>query len=139
VLRLVVVLAFIVTLLSPCSLLASADYLSRPGTVGHTLSLPDNTQVTLDSMMIEWMSGSWIFVRDPWRGSAILPVHANALLDRWMTVEITGTTATIDGRRVVLASRIRVYTDSRSRPMPPFPKGLTSPKIGRICPKSRLG
>lgn len=103
------------------------DYLSRPGTAAHAVSVPDGTQVTLDSMIVDQVIGCYSFLRDPWARGSTIPVYACAALQRWWTVEVSGTMTTISGVRVLVAHRIRVYTDREMRPCPPLPKGLEAP------------
>jgi len=104
----------------------------RPGTVRHTMSLFDGVQATLDAVLVERSIGSYMFIRDPWQGSDLLPVYAVLDLSsvqvslpqglRLLPIEVTGRTATAGGKRVIVATRIRLYVDSRGRPMFPLPK-----------------
>ena len=104
----------------------------RPGTVRHTMSLADGVETTLDAVMVERVMGSYVFVRDPWPGSELLPVYAVLDLSsvqaslpaglRLLPIEVMGRTATAGGKRVIVATRIRLYVDSRGRPMFPLPK-----------------
>ncbi len=88
----------------PC--VAAPDYVSRPGTVPYTLALPDAVEVTLDNVVVELVLGSYVFVRDPWTPT-LLPVHAVTYLDRGTSIEVTGTTATVSGKRILEATSIR--------------------------------
>jgi len=113
---------------------------SRPGTVRHTLSLSDGVGVTLDAVMVERVMGSYLFVRDPWPKSELLPVYAPIEASssseslrlslpeglRMLSVEVTGRTMTVGGKRIVAASRIRLYVNSNGRPTPPLPKSPLS-------------
>jgi hypothetical protein len=74
-------------------------------------------------MLVVQVSGPYVFVRDPWPGCRLLPVYANCRLEKWWSVEITGITKTISGKRIVRATRIRLYVDSKGRPFRNWPKG----------------
>jgi len=106
---------------------ALPDYLSRPGTAAHALGVPDGTQVTLDSMFVDQVIGCYSFLRDPWPAGSTISVYAWAELQRWWTIEVSGTVTTVSGTRMLVADSIRLYTDSRLRSLPPFPKGLDAP------------
>ena len=102
-------------------------YLARPGTALHALSAADGTRVTLDSMFVDRADGCYLFLRDPWPGGATIPVYGCSDVRKWWTVEVSGAMTTISGYRVLMAQSIRVYTDSKMRPCPPYPKGLYAP------------
>lgn len=110
-------------LVPPPPLKASEDYKSRPGTVAHTRSLPDNSQVVLDSMIVTRVSGPWIFVKDSWSGTDKLLVLAHVDIPKWSSVEITGYTRTIQGHQIVVATRVRLYVCANGRPFIMMPKG----------------
>ena len=134
--RAVVVLACLAAGASSCASNAAGGAESRPGTVRHTLSLSDGVGVTLDAVMVERVMGSYLFVRDPWPKSELLPVYAPIEASssseslrlslpeglRMLSVEVTGRTMTVGGKRIVAASRIRLYVNSNGRPTPPLPK-----------------
>ena len=107
----------------------ACDYNSRPGTVNHTLSLSDDESVVLDNMLVDAVYGPYLFVRDPWAGSPILPVYADplALVEKWWSVEITGKTATVGSTRIVIADSLSLYVDINGNPMIVWPKGLCEP------------
>jgi hypothetical protein len=115
-------------LLVPPPLLASDSWRTRPGTIAHTLTLPDDAEVTLDAMLVTRVAGSWIFVKDPWCATDILPVYVHADVERWWSVEVTGTTQTIDGQRVVVAADVRLYMCANDRPFIMMPKSLYEPR-----------
>jgi|GEM_PF-2986514 len=113
-------LAFIF-LLTPAS--AEQVWRSRPGTVAHTLSLPDGVPVILDAMTVESVNGHYLFVKDPWSANQTLPIYTHANIDKWWSIEITGTTSTIGGVRIVVADRIRIYLSANGQPFIFMPKG----------------
>jgi len=125
--RAVVVLACLAAGTCCCATHAGGLTEPRVGTVRHTISLPDGVDVTLDAVMVDRVIGSWLFVRDPWPPSELLPVYANASVQKWRSIEVTGPTMTVGGKRIVCATRIRLYVDSRGRPMPPLPKSKLAP------------
>ena len=86
------------------------------------MSLPDGAEVVLDGMLVVQVNGPYIFVRDPWPGCSLLPIYANAKLEKWWSVEVTGITKTISGKRIVVATRIRLYVDPKGTPFWLWPK-----------------
>ena len=102
----------------------SDDVLTRPGTIAHTLTLPDGALVSLDSMIVQGAAGAYLFVRDPW-SAEVLPVYAGAQVSEGSLVEVSGRTASPCGQRIVLAERIRQYVGPSGSP------SLTPPKCGQ--------
>ena len=97
---------------------AHADGLpTRPGTVSYTLALPDGVEVVLDSMIVDHSVSPYLLVRDPF-SLVTLPVLADVDVRDCSFIEVTGLTATVQGIRIVTATRIRLYTDSNGRPVP---------------------
>jgi parallel beta-helix repeat protein len=78
-------------------------------------------------MFVDRADGCYLFLRDPWLGGATIPVYGCSDVRKWWTVEVSGAMTTISGYRVLMAQSIRVYTDSKMRPCPPYPKGLYAP------------
>lgn len=109
------------------SAFSSADYISRPGSVKYTLSVPDSTQVTLDAVSVQCIISPWILVKDPWNSEDILPIYAKADVPQWSSIEITGYTRTIQGHRIVVATHIRLYTGANGKPFYFMPKSLREP------------
>ena len=118
------VIAFVIVACLAPSLRASAteDVFSRPGTIAHTRTLPDYSDVTLDSMIVQQVSGDYVFVRDPWSANT-LPVYARGQLSEWNVIEVSGHTATVCGQRIVVADEVRRYAWSSGGPAPMLPKG----------------
>lgn len=121
-----VLLGLVTVLLSSPSQASLEQYLSRPGTIRHTMSLADGVEVTLDAVWVAQVHGPYLLVRDPWARD-LLPVYAGVDLDKWLTFDITGYTATISGKRVVVATSIKLYVDQKGRPLRLWIKGLSRP------------
>lgn len=97
------------------------DVLTRPGTIAHTLTLPDGAGVSLDSMIVQRVAGAYLFVRDPW-SAEVLPVYAGAQVSEGSVVEVSGHTASVCGTRIVVADRIRQYVGPFGGPALMLPK-----------------
>ena len=118
---LVVITAFLMAMSTASDVAADWQFMSRPGTVSYTLSCADDTEVVLDTVMVERVAGSYLYVRDPWSAET-LPVYAVAQFDTRWPVEITGRTATVLGTRIVIASHIRHYANQAGNPVLVMPK-----------------
>ncbi|MHB9038498.1 MAG: right-handed parallel beta-helix repeat-containing protein [Armatimonadota bacterium] len=110
------------------SVQASAfEWQLRPGTTKHALTLSDGERTLLDSVVISWVIPPYIFVRDPWQDSPMLPVYANVSIDKWDTIDVGGYMVTVSGQRVLVADTASILVDVNGRPSPPFPKGIWEP------------
>src|SRR3972149_3608936 len=110
-------------MISPPPSYSSAEWNSLPGTVADTLTKPDKSQVLLDGMMFRQQKGSYIFVSDPW-GSELFPVYAptSVKMENGWSLEVTGRTDTVSGKRIVVVTRLRLYVDSKGTPFWNMPK-----------------
>ncbi|MCX6345427.1 MAG: DUF1565 domain-containing protein [Armatimonadetes bacterium] len=106
---------------------STPDRMSGPGTTRNALTLQDGEHVTLDEVMVWYVIAPYIFVRDPWIDSPVIPVYANVAIDKAYTVDVSGTMASILGQRIIIADQISLYTDASGRAIPPILKGPNGP------------
>ena len=113
--------AALVVILFSSAVLVSGDSVASPDRISDVLKLPDGVAVTLHAVVVQDVLWPYIFVRDVWDSQTILPVYANALVERWWSLDITGTTATIGGKRVLIAEHVLLYADSEGKPFILYP------------------
>ncbi len=97
---------------------------SGSASVSDALSLSTGSTVVIQGACVERTLGGYIFVRDSFGPRRLLPVLAGASVARGSSLEITGRVAQVSGSLIVVALRLRVYTDSQGRAMPPIPWGM---------------
>lgn len=105
----------------------ACPWYDRVGTVEWARRVPQGIPVDLDKMMCTRVVGQWLFVKDPWASNtATLPVFVRAatepILPRY-SLEVIGRVRDVRGRRVVVATGLRLYTSESGRPQILLPKG----------------
>jgi parallel beta-helix repeat protein len=98
---------------------------TRPGTIPATITLQDGSPCVLDGEECEAAIGDFVFVREPWDSSVLLPIWARVpagAIAPGNPILIEGTKITAYGQPVVVASRIALYVDAMGHVWPFSPK-----------------
>ena len=112
------------------------EWMNRPGTIGHALSLPDGSRVCLDAVVVDKIRArqvpAYFVIRECFDSTARLVVYAppSPLLRFGQTVDVYGTIDTLpNGSRAIVNASVFGYTDSEGDLLyhGPLIKGLLAP------------
>lgn len=131
-----VLIALMALMAFPVSAYCSADWMNRPGTIGHALSLKDGTSVYLDAVVVDKIKArqnpAYVLIRECFDSKSRIVILTQPLyeLSLGQTIDVEGTMITLaDGQRAIVDPIIKGYLDRDGNLLlhGPLIKGLLEP------------
>ncbi|MHB1459512.1 MAG: hypothetical protein ACYC0V_21585, partial [Armatimonadota bacterium] len=100
---------------------------TRPGSLPWMRLQAVGSVVTLDAMLVDEIGDGFIIVKEPCLCTEKVSVQAYARVEKWQSVEVTGTIALdAESRMYIQGARVYVYADSKGNIMPIVPKSIVA-------------
>jgi hypothetical protein len=126
----------VMVLMVPCGATTVPDWMLRPGTIGHALTLSDNARVYLDAVVVEKIKAkqnpAYFTIHECFsaKDKIVVLTRPSQRLSLGMNVDVEGTITTLgDGRRALTNVTVYGYTDKNGALLlhGPLIKGLLKP------------